>query len=1692
MPYQLNMDYTTFSTRDTTRGCSGTRNGDIGAVVAPATQCPEAGSINRMKPPWGAVLQQVQTSPPVSENRRRGLLQEVQSPTPFCENLPLNADLRAPESSRTGSEILRKQRDKVQKKHKKTQEIRIASLNIHGKKDKYGVSKYKRLCTLMRKTQIAVLALQETRLNEIETAKVCDENPKILILNNGEFTHKEGVGFAINLDKISPETLKHTVIIKNMASRLQFTWQGTPLDLLTLHVPNSTREKIDFLEALLKKIRSIDDWKNPIVLGDFNFVEDAEDRWPVNKDPEPVLEVWRKVKSKLRIIDGWKTDAKNFHAFTFEQVATGSKSRIDRIYISKELYPYVLEWDIMTSANLSDHSIPYCDLMRKNHPYMESGVWRMQVEMLQYKPFMDDAKDALLKTQSRMKSNPESIQMIWEETKAELKRQAMHHQRARRLKMYKKEAKLKKIIKEKSIKAKAAQRVEERKGLERQITKVQSILASQRQFQIDRLKEQALARYQKDGETCSKYWFGLNKPKYGVDNAILALRNEGGLLKAETKDMLEIATAHHQKLQNKPEWNLERKIAAEALLGKVNVRLSETQIETMDAPVARDDVLKALKVSNNGKVPGADGIPYEFYKVWSDPRTTSDPDIIEILHKLYVDIEEEGIKMKNFNQGIMSLMYKKKEKTDIGNYRPLCLLNTDYKIYTKIIATRLASVASHIIHKDQAGFVPGRSLYDHTKLTHSMIEYCELTENNGCILSLDQEKAYDKIDHEYLWRALATFGFTVPFIQKIKMLYESAKTTIIINGVKSKSVHINRGVRQGDPVSCLLYDIAIEPLGIILRKSKLKGFKIKGRTEKVLASFFADDTLLYLSEKDDHKILKEALDLFCCASTAKFNEEKTEYIPVGSEMFRKDVIENKRIGQNIFPLNAKIVKDGESIRTLGAWVGNNISAQPQWERILDQQRKTMELWHKMNLSYKGKELVLKALVQSRALFLATVNGMPQNIIENMKGEMKDFIWDYKKRGLVKWEAITLDRSQGGLGFPDISLRVEAIQIMWLKKWLAPPQQRPTWAFVVDEILKENITPNPLVEANACVSWALQSWHESMSSNAKISKEIRGMLKVARKYNIAMEAPKLSVLTKNEMPAWHHHAVTKNYLWNKKSARCLRDNHRVSTVGDLVRVEEHLAGQRSADYVCENEGKCADMAHKLLAQIPEKYNPVNHTPVRDRLDHTPTRIQSNRLKELKEEPITFNPDITERDHPNRAIRIFINQKMYKTRIMKKLKVEQRKPAYRKEKRQSGGALILYTDGSAPQNGDADTPLGIGVWHAKGSKYNKSLRISKGLKTNQRAELIAIIAAVKSNIHREMIVRSDSMSRLKGIIERLHEWEDIDFVDIEHAKEWKYLAYLLRRRRNTTKFQWVKGHSDDQGNAKADQLAAKGAEKGKEYKLKLKVPERFQVRGARLQSLTQALAYRLVLRHARRNPDAIITDSTHNALEDAQDEVERTTSRRPTTREIWEKIQSDGIQNKAADFIWKILHRRLKCGPFFANIPKLRDRQYCYCGSVEYIDHILLHCDKSGVRSMWNEVAAIWFCITDLEWIRPTNGIIRALGSVRIYEKKDKEEEAQKVSTHKSELYKIFVSTAMWTTWKVRNKRVIEPDEMSKYDLVEAWSKEIKDRVLSDFNKIGTYEWTKQKSKLENFEALWCRKEVIAKVHKGKTAKLQLLM
>jgi hypothetical protein len=153
---------------------------------------------------------------------------------------------------------------------------------------------------------------------------------------------------------------------------------------------------------------------------------------------------------------------------------------------------------------------------------------------------------------------------------------------------------------------------------------------------------------------------------------------------------------------------------------------------------------------------------------------------------IFNDIQTHGIdEQTNVTLGWMCPMYKKKDRSEIENYQPITLLNTDYKILTKALAMQLAQEVHTLVHPNQSRFILKRSIFDPIRLAKVMIEYADITEEDGALIALDQEKVYDRINHDYLIETLKSFNLPKMFIKTIKVLYSNAYTQVAINGVMS-------------------------------------------------------------------------------------------------------------------------------------------------------------------------------------------------------------------------------------------------------------------------------------------------------------------------------------------------------------------------------------------------------------------------------------------------------------------------------------------------------------------------------------------------------------------------------------------------------------------------------------------------------------------------------------------------------------------------------------------------------------------------------------------------------------------------------------------------------------------------------------------------------------------------------------------
>ena len=224
-------------------------------------------------------------------------------------------------------------------------------------------------------------------------------------------------------------------------------------------------------------------------------------------------------------------------------------------------------------------------------------------------------------------------------------------------------------------------------------------------------------------------------------------------------------------------------------------------------------------------------------------------------------------------RGLISLIFKKGDRLDPRNWRPISLLNVDYKLASRVLAGRLLKVIHLVVNKDQTCGVPGRYIGENVALLRDVVDFATLSNVPVAVLSLDQEKAFDRVDWLFMLSTLERMGFGHSFINWVRLFYTEVQSAVIVNGYVSSFFPLSRGVRQGCPLSHLLYVLVSKVLAVNIRANpRVVGVSLPGSSAPLSpVSQYADDTSLIVSSDDAILACFETYSLFERGSGAKLN-----------------------------------------------------------------------------------------------------------------------------------------------------------------------------------------------------------------------------------------------------------------------------------------------------------------------------------------------------------------------------------------------------------------------------------------------------------------------------------------------------------------------------------------------------------------------------------------------------------------------------------------------------------------------------------------------------------------------------------------------------------------------------------------------------------------------------------------------------
>ena len=303
-------------------------------------------------------------------------------------------------------------------------------------------------------------------------------------------------------------------------------------------------------------------------------------------------------------------------------------------------------------------------------------------------------------------------------------------------------------------------------------------------------------------------------------------------------------------------------------------RLSNEDRENLEGLLTYDECKTILAQFKNDKSPGEDGFSAEFYSTFFDLIGN---DLVNSLNDGY----EKGKLSVSQRRGIISLIPKPdSDLSYLQNWRPVTLLNVDYKIASKAIASRLDLIVQSLIHPDQTGFVKGRYIGENIRLISDIMEQTDRDNTPGIMLSLDFRKAFDTLDWSCIQHSLKLFNFGDSLRRWVTVFYTDIESTVLNNGFATSWIKPSTGVRQGCPLSPYLFILTAELMSTKIRQSsEVKGLSLFDNEIKM--SQFADDTNLFCADLTSVEKGLNIITAFGEISGLKLNIKKTKAMWLG-------------------------------------------------------------------------------------------------------------------------------------------------------------------------------------------------------------------------------------------------------------------------------------------------------------------------------------------------------------------------------------------------------------------------------------------------------------------------------------------------------------------------------------------------------------------------------------------------------------------------------------------------------------------------------------------------------------------------------------------------------------------------------------------------------------------------------------------
>lgn len=855
--------------------------------------------------------------------------------------------------------------------------------------------KRRKVLNYLKKEGVQIALLQETHLNDTEHLKLQQGGFNQVYFSS--FTSRSR-GVAILTHKNSnfrildckKDALGCYVIIKGIIS-------GEEITILNIYNPPGLPTQL--LSSAFSEVVNLCS-KHTIIGGDLNCHLCPT----IDKSPSGTLSLSPHAKfvnafcEDTDYTDVWRAQHPTDREYTFFSHTKQCFTRIDYFLLPRSLLHSVIYCSIGPII-ISDHAAVFLEY-KLLHPLTRGRYWKFNPLVLTDEKFTSYFRDEFKFFYSTNSASTNNSSLLWETTKAFSRGIIISYTSTKK----RRQAEQIKIIESKLRRAErecgerpSSQKIKEMSALR---SALDTLLTMQASNQISFAKQ----KLYESGNKAGRYLAYLTKKKAN-SQTIGSVMDDHGKLSFDTLNINSTFKTFYENLY-KSEQQPDSLRKMEDFFLSLNLPcLSEERRATLNAPLSKGEILSAIRGLQSGKSPGPDGLSVEFYKEFPDI-------LIEPLLEMFNDSLAKNTLPRSLREANISLILKKgKNPDDCASYRPISLLNVDQKILSKVLALRLEKLLPTLINEDQTGFIKGRNSYNNMRRLLNTIQYFQHYSKSGVVISLDAEKAFDRIEWSYLFHTLNTFGLGTTFINWVKLLYRNPLSAVLTNGLCSPYFNVFRGTRQGCPLSPLLFALAVEPLAEAVRKnSNIGGLKIANKEHKI--TLYADDILIVMTDPETSiPSLIETINAFSSFSGYKINFTKSEAMPLG-------ILNSKQAPMRSFPFKWS----PEGINYLG------IHVTPKFEQmyklnfppLFDRIQLDLERWNTLPITWMGRIALLKMNVLPRLLYPLQMVPvvLSHKVLKQLNSWFSSFIWS-KRKARLKIATLCRPSCEGGLDFPDI-------------------------------------------------------------------------------------------------------------------------------------------------------------------------------------------------------------------------------------------------------------------------------------------------------------------------------------------------------------------------------------------------------------------------------------------------------------------------------------------------------------------------------------------------------------------------------------------------------------------------------------------------------------------------------------------------